>query len=107
MFDFNSQKAIQPLEGVSYFYATPYDMANIWKTLNISKKLNGKDVDVVIQESTELPVLILPISLLGLGKCMIRMNEDFSGKITSGNKTIYFRPTESDSVICITGVICR
>lgn len=110
MYDFNSQKTIQPLEGITQFYATPYDMASIWKTLNISKKITDEDVDVidvVLQESTELPVLVLPISLLGLGKCMIKMNDDFSGKITSGNKTIYFRPTESNSVICVTGVICR
>ena len=108
MYDFTSQKTISnPLEGMTYFYATPYDMASIWKALRISQKLNGKDVDVVIQESTDLPILILPLSILNLGRCIIRMNDDFSGKITSGNMSIYFRPSESNGVICITGVTYR
>lgn len=103
LFDFNQGKTISPLEGVTHFYVSPYQM-DIWKTLNLAHKVGESEVDLVIQDSTGLPVILVPITALSLGKCMIRLNDDFSGKISTGKKTIYFRPTEMDHVICISTV---
>jgi hypothetical protein len=77
---------------------------DIWKTLNLAHKVGESEVELVIQDSTGLPVILVSITALNLGKCMVKLNEDFSGRIYSGKKTIYFRSTEQDSVICITTV---
>jgi hypothetical protein len=106
LYDFSKNKEVSPLEGVTHFYISPYSM-DAWTTLNIGKKITDEDVELVIQTSTNLPIIIMPISLLNLGKCMIRLNEDFSGKITSGNKTMYFSTTAQDHIICISTVIIR
>jgi len=103
LFDFNQGKTISPLEGVTHFYVSPYQM-DIWRTLNLATKVGNTEVDLVIQESTGLPIIILPITALNLGKCMIRLNDDFSGKLTMGKRSIYFHPTEQDHIICISTV---
>jgi hypothetical protein len=104
-YDFKQGQTVNPFDGVTHFYVSPYQM-DIWKTLNLADRIECTDtnIEVVIQHSTGIPVLLVPITALNLGKCMVKLNEDFSGRIYSGKKTIYFRSTEQDSVICITTV---
>jgi hypothetical protein len=104
LYDFNKGKSIDPLQGVTHFYVNPYQLADSWKTLNLGNKVDGIDIELVIQESTGLPVIIIPIKVLNLGRCMIKLNEDFSGKISTGKQSIYFKPTEQDHIICINSV---
>jgi hypothetical protein len=103
LYDFSEGKSIDPLQDVTHFYVSPYQM-DIWKSLNLADKTKDTELDVVIQDSTGIPVIIIPLSLLNLGKCMIRLNDDFSGKICTGKRSIYFRPTEQDHIICISSV---
>jgi hypothetical protein len=102
-YDFKQGQTVNPFDGVTHFYVSPYQM-DIWKTLNLAHKVGESEVELVIQDSTGLPVILVSITALNLGKCMVKLNEDFSGRIYSGKKTIYFRSTEQDSVICITTV---
>ena len=102
-YDFKQGQTVNPFDGVTHFYVSPYQM-DIWKTLNLAHKVGESEVELVIQDSTGLPVILVSITALNLGKCMVRLNDDFSGKITMGKRSIYFRPTEQDSVICITTV---
>jgi hypothetical protein len=107
MYDFKTGNTItNPLEGVTHFYASPYDMASIWTLLSIGKKVNGNvEVEAVLHGPNELPIIIVPISILNLGRCIIRINDDLSGgKISTGKQSIYFRFSEIDHAICITGV---
>jgi hypothetical protein len=106
LYDFKNNQTVNPFEGVTHFYVCPYEMS-IWRTLFLANKIQEQELqmELVIQESTGLPLIIVPIEALGLGKCMIKMNDDFSGKIISGKRTIYFRPTEQDHVIRITTVL--
>lgn len=106
MYDFSNGKTItNPLDGVTHFYVSPYDLPTVWILLNIGEKAKDcPDVDLVIQTHTNLPIIIMPLSILNLGKCMIKMYDDLSGgKISTGKKTIYFKFMEQDT-ICITGV---
>lgn len=103
IYDFKQGKTVDPFAGITHFYVSPYQM-EMWKTLNLAHKVQDTEVDVVIQENTGIPVIVLPISLLNLGKCMVRLNDDFSGKITMGKRSIYFQPTQQDHVVCITNV---
>ena len=103
MFDFAQGKTIDPLEGVTHFYVSPYQM-DVWKSLNLALKVADSELDLVIQESTGMPLIIVPIAVLKLGKCIIRLNDDFSGKICTGNRNIYFSRTQQDHIICIGSV---
>lgn len=105
MFDFSNGKTItNPLDGVTHFYVSPYEVPAVWTLLNIGSKVTDLDVDLVIQTHTNLPVIVMPLSILNLGRCMIRINDDLSGgKISTGKKSLYFRFTEQNT-ICITGV---
>lgn len=105
IYDFNTQKTVtNPLEGITHFYATPYDMASIWQSLNLGDKLIDEECELFIQAGTGLPVIILPLSLLNLGRCSITMRDDLSGGKIVGRRTIYFTTTLKDDTICITGV---
>lgn len=105
IFDFKQNKSVLPLEGVTHFFINPYMYGSSWTSLRIGNKLNGIDADLVIQESTGLPLIILPLSILDLGKCMIKLNDDFSGRIINGRQTIYFKTTEQDHIIRIDSVV--
>lgn len=102
-YDFKQGQTVNPFDGVTHFYVSPYQM-DIWKTLNLADKIGEDEVELVIQGSTGIPVILVPITCLNLGKCMVKLNEDFSGKIYSGKRTIYFRSTEQDHIICISTV---
>jgi len=105
MFDFNNGKAItNPLEDVTHFYVSPYEVPAVWTLLDIGSKVTDLNVDLVIQTHTNLPVIVMPLSILNLGKCMIKIHDDLSGgRISTGKKTLYFKFMEQDT-ICITGV---
>jgi hypothetical protein len=105
MFDFNSGNVItNPLDGVTHFYVSPYEVPEVWTLLNIGSKVTDLDVDLVIQTHTNLPVIVMPLSILQLGRCIIKLNDDMGGgKICTGKKSLYFRFTEQNT-ICITGV---
>lgn len=106
LFDFTQGKTLNPLEGITHFYVSPYQM-DIWKTLNLAAKIADDDVELVIQDNTGMPLIVLPIGRLNLGKCLIRLNDDFSGKIVTNNgrRTIYFSTTKQPHIICI-GTVC-
>jgi len=106
MYDFKTGNTItNPLEGVTHFYVSTYEMASVWTLLSIGEKIEGHHVDLVVLKHTKLPVIVVPMSILNLGRCMIRINDDLSGgKISTGKKGIYFRFTEDADTICITGV---
>lgn len=103
LYDFSKGKSVDPLQDVTHFYVSPYQM-DLWRTLSLAHKVADTEVELVIQDSTGLPVILIPITALNLGKCMVRLNDDFSGKISTGKRSIYFRPTEQDHIICISSV---
>lgn len=106
MYDFKTGNTItNPLEGVTRFYVSPYEMASVWTLLSIGEKIEHTSIDLVVLKENKLPVIVVPISILNLGRCMIRINDDLTGgKISTGKKSIYFRFIEDDDTICITGV---
>lgn len=105
MFDFKSGKTItNPLDGVTHFYVSPYDLPSVWTLLNLGDKVEPTDLDIVFESHTNLPVIVMPFSILNLGKCVIKMNDDLQGgKICTGKRTLYFRMSSQDNTICITG----
>jgi hypothetical protein len=103
LYDFSKGKSIDPLQGVTHFYVSPYQM-DIWRSLNLALKVQDTEIEVVIQDATGIPVILVPITALNLGKCMVRLNDDFSGKISTGKRSIYFQPTKQDHIICISSV---
>ena len=102
-YDFTQNKSFNPLEDITHFYVSPYQM-ELWKTLNLAVKLSDKEVELVIQENTGLPLVIVPITVLNLGKCSVSLNQDLSGKISTGRRDIYFSRTKQDHLICISSV---
>lgn len=106
MFDFSNGKTItNPLEGITHFYVSPYEVPSVWTLLNLGDKVDGMDLDVVLESHTNLPVIIMPLSILNLGKCIIKLHDDMSGgKISTGKRNIYFRFSNGVNTICITGV---
>lgn len=108
MFDFNTGKTVtNPIEGITHFYVSPYVIPDVWAVLNLSDKIkiDNIDMDLVIEGRSKLPVIVMPFSILNLGKCMIKLNEDLgSGKICTGKKSIYFTMSLQANTICITNV---
>lgn len=113
-YNFNSNQVVNPLEGITHFFINPY-MIGSWKMLELGEKIT--ECDLVIQESTGLPIVILPISLLGLEKVHVKMESNGNMLITnridnrSGVKNffitqkLYAKPTEQKHVIRIDTVL--
>lgn len=115
-YDFNSKQVINPLDKVTHFFINPYQMSS-WKTLNLGDKV--KDCDVIIQASTGLPIIILPIELLELINVHVKMEENGNMKITrktnnfSGvqnffiTTTLYVKPTAQSHIVRVDTVLCN
>ena len=113
-YNFSSKQVVNPLERITHFFVNPY-MMDSWKMLGLGDKVDN--CDVVIQESTGLPIIILPISLLGLEKVHVKMESNGNMLITnridnrSGVKNffitqkIYAKPTEQPHVVRIDTVL--
>jgi hypothetical protein len=115
-YDFNSKQVINPLDKVTHFFINPYQMSS-WKTLNLGDKVD--DCDVVIQESTGLPIILLPIELLELSNVHVKMEENGNMKITrkTNNRsgiqnffmitTLYVKPTTDSHIVRVDTVLCN
>jgi hypothetical protein len=115
-YDFNSKQVINPLDKVTHFFINPYQMSS-WKTLNLGDKVD--DCDVVIQESTGLPIILLPIELLELSNVHVKMEENGNMKITrrTNNRsgvqnffittTLYVKPTADSNIVRVDTVLCN
>lgn len=107
-YDFKSKQEVNPLDKVTTFFIDP-NSPTYYKSLNIEEKLANLD-ETTVAFWKGMPTLVLPIDILELGVTQVHFNEDFSGKIISrGSKvttTLYFQPTENESIIRITTVLC-
>ena len=105
-YNFNSGKVVNPLDKITHFFVNPYQIGS-WIMLGLDKKVD--DCDVVIQESTGLPIIILPISLLNLEDVHIKMENNGNMLITNklGRLTqkIYAKPTEQRHIVRIDTVL--
>lgn len=113
-YDFNSKQVVNPLDKITHFFVNPY-MMNSWKLLGLGEKIS--DCELIIQESTGLPIIILPISLLNLEKVHVKMDSDGEMLITnridnrSGVKNffitqkIYAKPTDQKHIVRIDTVL--
>lgn len=105
-YDFSNGKTItNPLEQITHFYISPYEMANVWTILNLRDVVVDESLIQVVVKEHFAPVMIMPLGVLGLSRCNVRINTDLSGGVIyTGRKSIYFKFTKDDSVMCITGV---
>jgi len=107
-YDFETRQQVNPLDNVKSFIIDPRNPDN-YKLLNIEEKITNLD-ETTVAFWKGMPTLLLPIEALDLGVAQVHFNDDFSGKIISrGSKvttTIYFQPTENESIIRITTVLC-
>ena len=103
-YDFSSMKETNPLDGVTHFYVNPYMMES-FKALHLAEKTIGMDLHVTIQPSMQLPVIVLPISILNLGKCKVKINHDLSMIVYTKNAQIYMKPTADSNVVRIDSVL--
>lgn len=96
-FDFTTKRAINPLESVTRFFVSPYQMCNA-NLLNIEKR--SESVMHTIDSPTVsfyrgMPIVLFDIDCLELGTCLIKWRDIDSGVIISkGAKvttTIYFK----------------
>lgn len=113
-YNFNSNQIVNPLDRITHFFVNPY-MIGSWKMLGLDKKVT--DCDVVIQESTGLPIIILPISLLNLENVHVKMENNGNLLITNkiNNRSgvqnffvtqkIYAKPTEQSHIVRVDTVL--
>lgn len=106
MFDFSNGKVItNPLEGITHFYISSYNQLDVWDYFKLANKVEGINLDIVFESGNNLPVIVMPFSILNLGKCIIKLHDDMSGgKICTGRKSVYFTFSKQSHIICITGV---
>ena len=115
-YNFNSKQVVNPLDNVTHFFINPYQIGS-WKTLGLGNKV--KECDVVIQESTGLPIIVLPIELLELNDVHVKMEKNGDMVVTkrtnnlSGVKnlyittTLYIKPTEQSHIVRVDTVLCN
>jgi hypothetical protein len=105
-YDFNSNQVVNPLDRITHFFVNPY-MIGSWKMLGLDKKVS--DCEVVIQESTGLPIIILPISLLNLEKVHVKMENNgnmlITNRLSKVTQKIYAKPTEQKHIVRIDTVL--
>lgn len=107
MYDFNSKQVVNPLDKVTKFFINPLIMES-WKTLRLGDRIKGEH-DVVIQEKTGLPIIILPIELLELNQCRVKLRDDGSmiihTRMGNNNLRLYVKPTEMVNIVRIDTVL--
>lgn len=115
-YNFESKQVVNPLDKITHFFINPYQLGG-WKTLGLGDKV--KECDVVIQESTGLPIIILPISVLELNEVHVKMEKNGNMTVTkktnnrSGVKnlyittTLYIKPTEQSHIVRVDTVLCN
>ena len=105
-YDFNSNQVVNPLDRITHFFVNPY-MIGSWKMLGLDKKVS--DCEVVIQESTGLPIIILPISLLNLEKVHVKMENNgnmlITNRLSKVIQKIYAKPTEQQHIVRVDTVL--
>ena len=105
-YNFNSSQVVNPLDRITHFFVNPYQIGS-WKMLGLGDK--ASDCDVVIQESTGLPIIILPISLLNLNKVHVKMESNgnmlITNKLSKVTQKIYAKPTEQQHIIRVDTVL--
>jgi hypothetical protein len=107
-YDFNSKQVVNPLDKITKFFINPLMMEG-WKTLRLGDKIDSINCDIVIQEKTGLPIIMLPIELLNLKQCKVKLRDDGSIIIytTMGNSSLrlYVKPTSMVDVVRIDTVL--
>ena len=108
-YDFNSKQVVNPLDKITKFFINPLMMES-WKTLRLGDKIDNINCDVVIQEKTGLPIIILPIEILELNQCSVKLRNDGSMVIDKKGMnnciiTLYVKPTSMVDVVRIDTVL--
>lgn len=106
IYDFRNGTTItNPLEGVTHFYASPNEAPNVWTLMNLKDVVTDESLIQVVVKDHFAPVMVMPLAVLGLARCNVRINTDLSGGVIyTGRKSLYFRFTKDSSVICITSI---
>lgn len=97
-FNFETGKEFNPAKTLNYFFISPFFQQNA-KILNLEKRVKddlGNDFGFIWYNG--IPVPVFPISVLDLGKCMIKWDTTENGVIYSGNRRIYFRFYDENTV---------
>lgn len=107
-YNFNTRQIVNPLDSITHFYVNPYQISS-WVMLGLSRKVDGNQCDVVIQESTGLPIIILPVSLLNFKQIHVKLESNGNMVITNRldkvTQRIYAKPTEQPNIIRIDTVL--
>lgn len=105
MFDFTTGTTVTNLfEGITHFYASPYEANSVWTLMNLKDVVDESLIQLVVKDHCS-PVMIMPLGVLGLGRCNVKINNDLSGGVIyTGRKSLYFKFTKDSWVICITTI---
>lgn len=106
-YNFNTHKTINPLDGITHFFVNPYMMES-FKSLGLAVKIENTNVDLVIQESTGLPIVIIPIEILKLDNVHVKMTDNgfiLSKRTGYGKQTIYVKFTDKQNIVRIDSVL--
>jgi hypothetical protein len=105
-YDFNTKKQVNPLDGITHFFVNPY-MPESFRALNLGNKIinNQVETDLVIQESTGLPVIILPIELLDLSMVKVKVEDNLNMTVYTPQKRLYMKPTNEPHIVRIDSVL--
>lgn len=106
-YNFTTKQQVNPLDGITHFFVNPYMMES-FKSLNLAVKITDVDVDLVIQSSTGLPVVIIPIEVLKLENVHVKMTDNgfiLSRRTEHGKRTIYAKFTDKQHIIRIDSVL--
>lgn len=106
-YNFNSKQVVNPLDKITHFFVNPR-MIDSWLSLKLGDKV--KDCDVVIQESTGLPIIVLPISLLDFKTIRVKIEDNGNMLITNklnefSVQKLYVKPTEQEHIVRIDTVL--
>ena len=100
-YDFNKMMVTNPLEGVTHFFINPR-MIDGFRQL----RLDGECTPDQLTIDEGLPILVLPMSALGLDKGVVKMDDNSrNGYIKVDGITIYFNFHEKRHLIRINTVI--
>lgn len=106
-YNFNTKQQVNPLEGITHFFVNAYMMAS-FKLLGLGDKLAGIDVELSIQSSTGLPIVIIPIEVLQLENVHVKMTDNgfiLTKRIEFGKQTIYIKFTDMKHIVRVDSVL--
>lgn len=106
-YNFTTKQQVNPLDGITHFFVNPYMMAS-FKLLNLGVKITDTDVDLKIQASTGLPIVIIPIEVLELNNVHVKMTDNgftLTKRVGNNRQTIYIKFTDKQHIVRIDSVL--